>query len=557
MADKKIPTWEESKPIKATGKVPTWDESKPVEVKPPSELEVGPREAQLRGAGQSFLGLGDEITAAVQYPVGAAKQVGQYFGLAEPNSPDIKAYKAERDIQRAQDELAWKQYPVDYGTGYIEGSIAQMGAGAAIGKAFPALSGAGTIPEGQLFEAQGAKAIGVGAGTAAAGAVGKSEAETLKGLSKEATVPAIVGGTLPVVGRGLQSLAGMQAAEKSGIENARKIAEANALAKGTKEVEAVSASYPSGEQLIKEGLYGSPSNIATKAAVKRSEVGKAIGDILDKPKKAFDELHEESRVLLAKEFEGTLTPSEAQRLTAVKPEFTKVRKSFYESVNDVTNKLREKAKEWVENPAMRPQLNKLNKEIDEFEILRKKMEEGSAKLGTPETLNQIKSAYDNRIYTANKQLKGTEAFSVIRDALKEQVKTSLDALKPGLGSKELEELNNIIDAAATQSKKSSEAGINAWDGVTSALGYALSGPKGIAIGAAKAAQRTPLGVTATYSLGEALPKISGQAGGISQQLISPSQTDSETRQAQALNLINPNKYPTVESALQYIKSKRQ
>lgn len=97
---------------------------------------VGKVEAAARGVAQAgSLGLSDELAGAAKSPIGAMQQAREYFGgeKADPNNPDVKAYTAERDMQRARDQQGEDTQQLASGAGNF------LGAGATIGSSVPAL----------------------------------------------------------------------------------------------------------------------------------------------------------------------------------------------------------------------------------------------------------------------------------------------------------------------------------------------------------------------------------------------------------------------------------
>lgn len=123
---------------------------------------VGKDEATLRGLSQA-IPLGDELAGAGKNIVGAVKTAGEYLNInkTDEKDPDVIEYKKGRDLARARNEEAAKNYPGSFygsqllggaqlggATGLVEGTAAKIGVGAAEGAAIGSAASSGkTIGE--------------------------------------------------------------------------------------------------------------------------------------------------------------------------------------------------------------------------------------------------------------------------------------------------------------------------------------------------------------------------------------------------------------------------
>jgi hypothetical protein len=170
----------------------------------PSTSDVGMGESFLRsGAQGATLGLADEITAALQHPVGAAKAVANLIG-ADISGEDLEGYKKIRDESRAAYKAAEEANPMTSLAGNIAGGLLPAAAATLLtGGAAPAALAAGEAAGVGTELAAAArplsnveKAIRLGALEGGAYGVGQSEKENLSGIAGEAAKGAAVGGAL-------------------------------------------------------------------------------------------------------------------------------------------------------------------------------------------------------------------------------------------------------------------------------------------------------------------------------------------------------------------------
>ncbi|MFZ4411439.1 MAG: hypothetical protein ACOYOV_00050 [Bacteroidales bacterium] len=180
------------------------------QVSTPSKLE-----SFGRGAAQgATFGLADELTSAVQNPVGAAEQIANLLGAGISN-PDVEAYKKERDISRANYQAAEEANPLTSMAGNITGGIGQAVAAAPLAglNVLKGLVGGGeALSAGQKLLQAGK----LGAGLGAANAIGTSTANTGMGLAKETGLGAVTGG---IGGAALSGVGQVAGKAMSGAKN--------------------------------------------------------------------------------------------------------------------------------------------------------------------------------------------------------------------------------------------------------------------------------------------------------------------------------------------------
>ena len=264
---------------------PVWDAMK-TKVKGPGP---GTAESAARGFANFTSPIADEASGFFNGSMlgGAKAAVGGLFGMNQTDDPDVQKYMAARDQYRQDDDTAWEDNPEAYGAGAVAGIGAGLfggGAGAAktaltqgtraarAGKA--ALAGArmgavqavggGTDAEGQADLATGdrdalEKQFLGGAGLGALfGAGGEEAADFLRRSAPK-----------------IRQMAGERATKATGTM----LADQRKIAKRPGGVGAF------GQQLLEDGVVSagaSLDDIAERAATKRSEYGKGIGDILGK-----------------------------------------------------------------------------------------------------------------------------------------------------------------------------------------------------------------------------------------------------------------------------------
>ena len=154
------------------------------------EPKISNLESGARGLADNLsFGTADEIAGAIDNPMGAAKKTLNYLG-ADYNDSDVKDYMKGRDESREAYKAAEKANPKSYAVGETIGILAPL-----------------ALTMGGSAGLSGAKALAAGATMSATDRVGRSEAENLPELAKEAAEGAgtdiAFGAALPVVGRGL------------------------------------------------------------------------------------------------------------------------------------------------------------------------------------------------------------------------------------------------------------------------------------------------------------------------------------------------------------------
>jgi len=189
----------------------------------PAELGAAPAEPSKlesfgRGAAQgATFGLADELTGALQHPVGAAEQIANLLGAGISN-PDVEAYKKERDESRANYNAAESANPLTSIAGNITGGIGQAVAAAPLAgiNLLKGLVGGGeALSTGQKLLQAGK----LGAGLGAANAIGTSTANTGTDLAKETGLGAATGAA------GGAALSGLGQAAGSAMSGAKNLAE--------------------------------------------------------------------------------------------------------------------------------------------------------------------------------------------------------------------------------------------------------------------------------------------------------------------------------------------
>lgn len=191
--------WDDTPPtkqeLKATSEA--WDATPPTDEelgKAPvvPESNIGRLEALLRGTAQGgSLGFADEITGALNHPVGAAKETANKFvGGPGYQDEDVTAYKKERDESRANYELADKEHPYYYGAGQLAGGITS---GLATGGAASGLVAGGKLGLAGL--------AGLGAVEGAATGVGATNSDSTQDLALSGAAGGVIGGALPGVAK--------------------------------------------------------------------------------------------------------------------------------------------------------------------------------------------------------------------------------------------------------------------------------------------------------------------------------------------------------------------
>jgi len=129
----------------------------------------------------------EEISAATQEPMGAARAVGQLFGIGSKEDPKLQAYQKAKQQYKDVEDAAWEQEPVSYSAGGLLSALGLGGAGAA--------SKAPTL----------AKTALTGAGYGAASGVGEAEGD-IGDLAKSGAIGGVAGGALGAGASGLQAL---------------------------------------------------------------------------------------------------------------------------------------------------------------------------------------------------------------------------------------------------------------------------------------------------------------------------------------------------------------
>jgi hypothetical protein len=166
--------------------------------------EPGYIESALRGTAQgATFGLADELAAALQHPIGAAKATANLVG-ADISGEDLENYIKEREESRAAYKAAEEANPLTSLAGNVVGGLIPAAAATlATGGAAPAALAAGEAAGVGTELAAAArplsnveKAIRLGALEGGAYGIGQSEKETLPGIVGEAAKGAAVGGAI-------------------------------------------------------------------------------------------------------------------------------------------------------------------------------------------------------------------------------------------------------------------------------------------------------------------------------------------------------------------------
>jgi hypothetical protein len=155
--------------------------------------DISKTESFARGAGQGIsFGLADEITGAINQPMGALAQMANLIG-ADINNPNVEAYKKERDESRAAYDAADLANPGTSLAGNVTGGIAQALATAPLAglNLLKGAVGGAKALSGSQKVLQAAK---LGAGMGAANALGTSEEESFKPLAKDIAAGTVLGG---------------------------------------------------------------------------------------------------------------------------------------------------------------------------------------------------------------------------------------------------------------------------------------------------------------------------------------------------------------------------
>jgi len=236
-----------------------WDKFE--EVKP----SVSKTESFIRGAGEmASLGLGDEFSAAVTNPMGAAKQIGNLLG-ASFKDEDIDAYIAQRDANRKAQDEASVANPNTSLAGNILGGIATS-----------VIPGASTL--------KGAVVTGAGLG------LGSSKSEDLGGLLMDAEVGA-AGGALgygiadvgsKIVGAGIKKATPYVKNAGDSLKKVGGYIAENAT--GGTGRQAAGYVPNTGVEMLEAGLVGygdDAASILKKVTARHNQAGAAIGDALE------------------------------------------------------------------------------------------------------------------------------------------------------------------------------------------------------------------------------------------------------------------------------------
>ncbi len=392
--------------------------------KQPKE-EVGPIEAGIRGFGQSFFGIGDEVTAALR--------------TGSISSPE---YRAERDRQRQFDEQAWQEHPAAYGTGYVSGAGVQM--------LVPPLN----VAKGASWTKAALQGTAMGAGQA----LGSSEADLTKGNLDEyiqagidTGIGAVTGGLLGAGSQALSNKLGQKAVSK-----------AEQQAGITPKMKQTKPNTPTGEQLIEDGAipFSFSKEETTKGIIARAEkgkeeAGKRISDLYEIADDNFNSRVDRHLGRITKISDKL----ETARTTEEKLLLQEGRQMLYDMLDEkvstakkIADNLRKKADELSSSPFTMNERKVLNKYANEFDRVYKESMESisNPNIGhSPKDLWNWNKQIDKKIFGATKRMKGTEGLSMVRDTIKEQVRDSMYQELGDVGKKELDAANKAYSKWAT------------------------------------------------------------------------------------------------------------
>lgn len=187
------PTWDETEAIEA---VPAWDDT--VEIAPPQAPKPPDAPGYVESAANSVAnvvsgGFLDELTGAIRSPMGAAKEIANKFG-AGYDDPEVRNYRATRDMARGLDREAQEANPLTSAAGTVAGSVA-------------------TAPF------AGAASLGKMIGLGAAQGLGLSNEEGIGGIAQDAATGAGIGAASYGLAKGLPKAAEFAGNQSKALAN--------------------------------------------------------------------------------------------------------------------------------------------------------------------------------------------------------------------------------------------------------------------------------------------------------------------------------------------------
>lgn len=477
MAD---PKWDDTTEVTST---PSWDDTSPVksETQPSAWDNSVMNPTNISDAWSSFK---ENIPLA-----GAATKAGSYVGsnimAALPDSIKGAQYQGKsaeelRAIvegqQKAETAAREERSPIASTVGGLAGAVSAPMPGTALGRIGLNVADVATRQD-NVDEAE--------------------DAALTTGLISAAFE------SIPYVGKFLKGRAVKSAEEIAGLATSRG---EKAIARGT---------VPGGEQLLEEGLI--PTTLSRKTAAKqiasvankeRAATGEKIGEALAQTE---EKMGQEALAVWQKP--GNLDFAKLQQTEL----------QLRASASDLAEKLNARADELAMNPGKSIVANKIRKEAAEFEKLaalkqKKGLPEIPGGTGiTSQELNDMKSAYDKRIYNAAKALKGSEGLQEVRTIIKNQIDQNMAAAGKH-APEQLDTLNKqyqrqktLADAAIAQSTRKEKSIFSISNVVTGGLGFLVNPVIGATATIGKHLLSTPAGVKAEYATGKALQSKSAKA----------------------------------------------
>ena len=386
------------------------------------------------------------------------------------------------------------------------------------------VGGAAQIASPIKFGTTAAAKVGFGALFGAVSGWGSSDADKFSSEAAEnATIGGAIGGIIPAVGAGMKAGAANRAEALTGLD----------ATKGFRE--AVKKGYaPSGKELLEEGKLGwTARGTLEKARAAQEIIGERIGSNLKVAKEAaVDHIKEVDAAGAIPRIHLQLKRLKIPAREVLQDDVLKHIDAADAAINnsvinasDITKKLLAKANEMV-TPDKARELGLLNKQIKIWQKYEERLGQSAknlfsgisvedAKNVSLADMAKIKSGFDDQIYSAAKEFRGTEGFKVVKNTIKEQIMAKLEAQSKDLKidqltlNKAYSRASYLVDAALEQgTRKDAATRFSIADMLISGLGYAGLGPKGIALGIGKKALlETTAGARTLYETGKALPAL--------------------------------------------------